>query len=168
MRGALSSSYLYRPCSCVVPPYLFRLAFYSVPPVLMCHRFHPSRLVISTGGTILRFLSHVVGRSLSSPSHIGFVRACVVSDENRPRSNESETRDRCRLVRTPGLSYMPAGCSRQSILPSAPPSALGAGDYLRAAGEEELAGGGRAKNEEKKRACFPYSFSHSLCLSRLP
>lgn len=36
---------------------------------------------------------------------IRLVRACVVSDENRPRSNGSETRDRCRFVRTPGLSY---------------------------------------------------------------
>lgn len=36
---------------------------------------------------------------------------------------------------------------------------------MRPAGKREPAGRGRAKNEEKKRACFPYSFSHSLCLS---
>lgn len=36
---------------------------------------------------------------------------------------------------------------------------------MRPAGKREPAGRGRAKNEEKKRACFPYSFSHSLCSS---
>ena len=36
---------------------------------------------------------------------------------------------------------------------------------MRPAGKKEPTRGGRAKNEEKKRACFPYSFSHSLCSS---
>ena len=33
-------------------------------------------------------------------------------DGNRPRSNDSETRGRCRSARTLGLPYMPAGCFR--------------------------------------------------------
>ena len=42
-------------------------------------------------------------------------------DANRARSNGSETMDRCRSVRPPGLSYMPSGRFRQSILSSAHP-----------------------------------------------
>ena len=101
---------------------------------------------------------------MSSSSHIGFVRACVVSDENRSRSNGSETRDRCRLVRTPGLSYARRSFPPIDLLTRSSPD-LGAGEHLRPAGKREPVRGGRAKNEEKKRACFSHPFSHSLCSS---
>lgn len=81
LRGVLFVILLYRHRPCVVPPRPSRLAmreagrlqpsrclvsllFRSV--VLMCHRFQPSRLVVSMGGAVLRFLSHVVGHPVSS------------------------------------------------------------------------------------------------------
>lgn len=48
-------------------------------------------------------------------------------DGNRTRSNGSDTRGRCRSVRMPGRSYMPAGRFRKTILTLAPPTPGGGG-----------------------------------------
>lgn len=48
-------------------------------------------------------------------------------DGNRTRSNGSETRGRCRSVRMPGRSYMPAGRFRKTILTLAHPTPWGRG-----------------------------------------
>ena len=169
-----------RPRSCVAPV-LRRLAL-------------SSRFAMRRNGTVLRFFScrrvfHVVSFhpfvvgvgvslrgvcweiELTKTAHFAITVVSVSSgscsscrgDVNRARSNGSETRDRCRLVRTPGLSYARRSFPPIDFLARSSPD-LGAGEHLRPAGKREPARGGRAKDEEKKRACFPYSFSHSLCL----
>ena len=56
------------------------------------------------------------------------VRACVVGDSNMARSNDSEARGTVAgLFGRLDLSYMPAGRSRQSILPPAHPTPWGRG-----------------------------------------
>ena len=83
-----------------------------------------------------------------------------MSDENRPRSNGSETRDRCRLIRTLGLSYARRSFPPIDLLARSSPD-LGAGEHLRHASKGEPAGGGRAKMRRSVLA-FPYSLRSSF------
>lgn len=134
-----------RPCSCVAPV-LRRLSLSSrfamrrngaglrffVPGRRAFHvvSFHP--FVVGAGVSLrglcgeieltktARFAITVVSVSSGSCS------SCC-GDGNRTRSNGSETRGRCRSVRMPGRSYMPAGRFRKTILTLAPPTPGGGG-----------------------------------------
>ena len=160
------------PPSCYIVPALVLVPSHPVPSfeawggaVVACRSISSGvlcRLVVSVrhGRGVSRVVSMLGNRADKNGAFCLSYRLRLIQlvlvlrgDENRARSNNSETRARCRSVRTPRRAVYARRPFPPINLPACSSPDLGAGEHLTASGQGR-AGGRGSGEKEKRRACL--------------